>query len=245
MPYLSGTYCRTGAAASSAPYDDVTWTNPTNIYAADANNTTCALTTGQYSYLLKASNFGLAIPSAATITGLQVQTQARCTAAKVATYEMVQLLNASGTAEGDNNAADTGTIFAHATTGRVDYFGHSSDMWNVALTPTMMNDSDFGVQIAVKSAGTATTVYINYVLLNIFYTTATTCIDYDTKFLLPDYIHMGLPDVAPQEDVVLSSPAITIEVMSSSINDYFFPCDEEGGGPTVPTTGQLWPRGNF
>ncbi len=164
----------TATTNASAPYDDDDWVNIANIKVDDTSYATITSNTydnNDYSYLAKATNFGFTIPSTATIVGLTVETLGATTAGSTAAnWVMMQLLNASGAAEGDNNAADGGAL--NLSSDAVDTFGGAADKWGVALTPAMVNDSDFGVQFAIQAKYANTDIRVEYLKMTVYYTEA-------------------------------------------------------------------------
>ena len=98
---------------------------------------------GVIPYYLKATNFGLSIPSNATITGVVVEVDKKCTNNSSTLYckDYNVSLVKGGTIEGTNQAATStkwGTTEAYAT------YGTSTDMWGISLTPDDVNASNFG-----------------------------------------------------------------------------------------------------
>jgi hypothetical protein len=163
----------TVASTSSAtsPYDDDDWVNVNNIKADDTSYATITadtFDTDDYSYLVKAQHFDFAIPSDASVIGIQVMALAACNVGTTkAVWSNVQLLNASGTAEGDNNAADGPATLTAADA--VYTFGGVSDKWGVTLTPAMVNDDDFGVQFAIQAKNDDTDVRVEYLSMVVHY----------------------------------------------------------------------------
>lgn len=146
------------------------WSNPGNITADDssyASVTTASFGTSN-TEALKAQNFGFNLPNS-TINGFIVTFSAR-KASGIAGIEdiIVQLLNASGTATGNQKSSGSnwGTSFATKT------LGGSADKWGTTLTYTDVNDPDFGVKIRCHDNHTSfgATGEINWVKINVYYT---------------------------------------------------------------------------
>ena len=157
------------APASSAPYDDMTWTNYNNLKADDstyANIIDATFDTGKYSYIMKFSHFDAAIPAGSQILGIQVTMQGYY---QTGTFEvaLLQLLNASGTAEGDNKADTASGAFGTGNTNVT--FGGPTEEWGLNLTPTMVNDDDFGVQMAVVATQDNCDVFLDFLRMEITY----------------------------------------------------------------------------
>ena len=161
----------TSTTNGTAPYSNDDWVSIANICVAGADNASITANTydaTDYSFLAKAQHFDFAIPSTATINGLVVSAGCYATGGSRASWHMMKLLNASGTAEGDNNAADAGVFPATAITTQT--FGNSTDMWNVALTPTMVNNDNFGLQFAVLQNTDNADIYVDFVSITVYYT---------------------------------------------------------------------------
>lgn len=166
----------TSTTNATAPYDDINWTSIANITVDDtsyASITSSSFDANVYSYMAKAQGFSFNIPTDATIDGIVVQTLGATYAGiTAADWKVMQLLNASGTAEGDNNAADGGTL--NLTSDATDTFGGAADKWGVALTPAMANDADFGVQFALMATAANTDIRIEYLKMTVYFSTAGT-----------------------------------------------------------------------
>jgi hypothetical protein len=131
-PGTTGTVTRTSAT---------TWTNPENIVSDNTTDATCADSTGNGSYYLVASNFGLSLSSLHTIRGITVVVQAseHSTGTEVLN---AQLQDASGALFGGSKTATiSGTTKTNYT------YGSTSDLWSATLTPAIVNDADFGVRL--------------------------------------------------------------------------------------------------
>ncbi len=122
--------------------------------------------TNDYSYLLKASNFAFVIPTEATVTGVKVTVERK--AAGTIKDAIVKLLDGSGALQG-NDKADTATAWPTSDTAK-DY-GGDSDTWGATVTPAVINDTDFGVAIAVKADAVDSAAYIDYVSMTVYYST--------------------------------------------------------------------------
>ena len=124
--------------------------------------------TNEYSYLLKAQNFGFAIPSGSTINGIEVKVERKSSAGTIKDA-VVKLIGADGTLTG-NDKADTSTAWPISDT--IKTYGSSSDMWGTSLTYSDINDADFGVAISVKSEATESSVFVDYITIAVTWTEA-------------------------------------------------------------------------
>ncbi len=162
-----------GTMADDAAVGTLTWANPDN---AKTNNTAYATFNAGYStaqsHYLKATNFGFAIPSGATIDGVSVSIERR-TGYVSGTYgrtTVVKLVK-GGTVSGDNKASATDWPDADA----VASFGGVSDLWGLTLTDTDINDSTFGVVLSATITNDEEMFlnigYVDYISITITYTT--------------------------------------------------------------------------
>jgi len=145
------------------------WVNPTYIYGAgEAAITHPAFDTDTYSYVLKAYTFDFsAIPDTATITGVSVTVNARY-ANGACGIALMQLLNTSRAKVG-TNLASTPTAL---TTSAADYnfpSGGAPTLWGNALTPAWVKDADFGVAIGVRPTALNADVYVDSVVMTVYY----------------------------------------------------------------------------
>jgi len=145
------------------------WTTPSNITADDSSVATVTLS-NQTDWLY-ASNFGFAIPSGATINGIEVtiNKSAVDNFGEVFVYDTdVQLYDGSAFS-GDNK--EKAAAWPTSLTDSV--YGGSSDAWGVTLTPAMVNDSSFGVGLQAEHqlGGNSAVTTVDYITLEVFYST--------------------------------------------------------------------------
>lgn len=133
-----------GAGANVDVSGDGSWINPENITASDDNRAgTPFQGTGD---LLKASDFGLNVPGGATITGVETRAELRSSdgGGGFATYDYVNIGkddSTLGTAKDpDEITTDSDALYDN---------GGSNDLWDLSLTPSDVNSSDFQVRIGV------------------------------------------------------------------------------------------------
>jgi hypothetical protein len=158
--------------SNDASYGSGAWTNPTNITDRDeVYATRQASGTGATNYL-KANNFGLSVPSGATILGIQVSIKKLRTGGTTGNTRdnSLRLLDASGAVTGDNKA-DTATNWG--TTDDTYVYGGASDLWGASWTYSDVNDADFGVVLSVAGAtsGSDRTANVDNIRVIVYYTT--------------------------------------------------------------------------
>src|SRR5512139_2090036 len=144
-PSYPGTVTTSNAVA---PYDDIDWTNASNVGASDtADASITNMANAAYSYRLIGTNFGFAIKAGSTINGITVSVEENC-ASGSAVDGLVQL-TFGGAAVGANKASVSAwSSSAYA----VVSYGASTDTWSWAeVAATSINDSTFGVLFSVQS----------------------------------------------------------------------------------------------
>ena len=158
-PNYAGTGTSTGASN--------VWNNPTNVNANDNSYTTSTISSGGNSAILSATNFGFAIPSNATINGVQVTIGRFASTAGQMSDNTVQLI-VGGIATG-NNSPLGGTWPNTETPAN---YGATNSIWGLAsLTPSQVNASNFGVELIVHNTnGGSRTASVDYIQITITYT---------------------------------------------------------------------------
>ena len=169
----------TSTAAPTAGSNSVAtgnaWSSPGNITADDAFVAQCTIPAGDESDYLLAQSFGFAIPSGATVDGIEVLVKRY----GMGTCEdfLVRLLDDTGAQVGDNQAliAVSWPGMESPTT-----YGNSTDDWSAGLTWDQVNDNNFGVAIQATSAAGATAL-VGYVEITVYYSGGT---DEDTPRII-------------------------------------------------------------
>lgn len=123
----------------------IAWTNPGNLAAA--GSATSDLTTNATSEYLQGTNYGFAIPTGSTITGIEVtiNRSSSSNAGGNSVNDVDLYLLKSGVTVGSNKAVATDwpISLAEAT------YGGSNDLWGTTWTPAEINASNFGVSLSV------------------------------------------------------------------------------------------------
>ncbi len=141
-----------GTGENNAGIGATAWANPGNIVsdnATDASNTAAA--SSQY---LVARNFGFAVPTGAAILGVTVRIEAAETSAGSETLN-AQLQDSSAALFGSSK---TNTI--NGTSPTVYTYGANNDLWGATLTPTIVNNANFGVRFWYTTAHNMTVDYV-------------------------------------------------------------------------------------
>ncbi len=112
--------------------DGVAWTNLDGVKVEDGASTTALLSPASAdSQFLLVRGFGFTIPAGASIRGVQVQVRARAVATNPADVEDDEVTS--------------------ALTSR--FYGGTTALWGLSLTPAVINDGNFGVAYAAKYNG--------------------------------------------------------------------------------------------
>lgn len=156
-------YLSPGTMADDAASGDVVWANVDNAKLSDDSDASRSLTPGQTSHYLKATNFGFAIPSGATIIGIELVVEH---AGPLGIVEIEHRIVKGGTITGDDKSTGSGL----PTTDNLETFGSSADLWGLSWTRTDINASDFGFAIRYGSASGTHVVTVDHMKCRITYT---------------------------------------------------------------------------
>lgn len=156
--------CRKGSE-----YDDgstASWSNPGNITSDDESYAACKLQlTKTTSRILKAQDFGFSLPSAAVVTNVSFSYQRKASSKNYIREKNISMLDANGAA--GTNKADTSTLWG--TSDETITKSGDGSYWGIALSPALVNDIDFGLQI--KVSGENSGAYVDYVSCTVTYNT--------------------------------------------------------------------------
>lgn len=161
-----------GPFSPSTTTDDATvgtaaWTNPNNAQVSDNVYATVAGTIGsnRISHYLKATNFGFSIPSDATINGVLVEVERKCSFATNADNSVKLVVGGSivGTDLANSNQWSTSDVYAS--------FGSSSNLWGLSLSVSDINASNFGVAFSANAPQQGA-CSIDHIRITVSYTSA-------------------------------------------------------------------------
>jgi len=153
------------------------WSNPQNVIGAPNNTSAEAFMEGNdgigiwfnYTDFIQAFDFSLNVPTDATVVGVEFTFVAKSgTGANVFSNDM----NLSFLGGGVAATKSTNTTLAGILT---EYtIGGSADMWGIAITPTQVNYSSFGLQLnfSRNSDETEYFAYLDAVKAKVYYTEA-------------------------------------------------------------------------
>ena len=158
-------YCTSGTDNTGT--GTIARTNPGNITTANTTYATIYDAGITISHYLLAKTYGFAIPSTAVIDGILV-TYGRYADDNNSSNRIddsIVKLFYSGSAVGTSQSTSTRWS---TTVGGTKTFGGSTSNWGYNPTPTIVNDSTFGVGLAASLKDT--TGYVDYVKMKVYYT---------------------------------------------------------------------------
>lgn len=143
------------------------WSGPAAIDGLNGTGspTIAALNADQSNYLQGVYSF--AVPSGATITGIQVQISRAATG--VAVQDAVVSLLKAGVVTGTNKAF-TGTNWP--TSQGTQTYGSSSDLWGTTWAPSDINAANFGVVLSANGGAGSAPASVYWMQITVYYTMA-------------------------------------------------------------------------
>lgn len=173
-----------GTLADDATVGTVAWVNTSNASATDNTNTTFTggSAPGTHSHYLKATNFGFAIPTDATIYGIQMDVERSFTDVSGSSAINDGGVFCSGAAGGvkivkggtigTTDMVTASTCTAWTTTDTYVTYGSSASLWGETWTPADINASTFGVVMNATgfTGGAAPVAKIDHIRMTVYYT---------------------------------------------------------------------------
>lgn len=157
-----------GTVVDDAGVGTVTWSNPGNAAASDDARSEATLTSvDPLSHYLKATNFGFAIPTDATVTGIEVAVERSASNLTDVRDNRVRIVKANvigATDRADTATTDWPTADAYKT------YGSSSDLWGETWTPAQINAADFGIAFAAQAINGTQTARVDHIRITVYYT---------------------------------------------------------------------------
>jgi hypothetical protein len=167
-PVSTGQTSPTQPPTNDTGIGTVAWTTPGNAQTVNTTDTTAtSIGTSAITNYLNCQNFGFAVPSTATITGVVVTINRGASIANKLQDSSVKLIK-GGTVQGTSN--HTATLWPIARTS--EDHGGENNLWGLSLSPSDVNASDFGVAFAATNTDSvARNATVDAVLITVFYTT--------------------------------------------------------------------------
>ena len=167
------------ATANTSSGPGVAWSGTGNTIASDDTRATVTLNDEDSEFLVL-SDFGFSIPAGSTIDGIEVSIERSIdnTGGSRAVQDVVvQLLDAAGSATGNNKAA-TSTNWPGPSAEASATYGNNTDLWGATWSVSDINDTNFGIQIQVTGqtpGGSTVTARIDQVQITVHYTAGGGC----------------------------------------------------------------------
>jgi hypothetical protein len=165
---------------SDAP-GTVAWSNPDNAKVSDNVYATVSTSSnGVTSHYLKATNFSFSIPTGATINGIVAEVEKKKGVLDSSDIDNSVKLVKGGTISGTDKASST----PWPNTDTYTTYGSSSDLWGLSLTPSDINDTNFGVAISslIVSSDIGVDANIDHIRITVYYTEAPSFSPFPTFF---------------------------------------------------------------
>jgi len=156
-----------GTTVDVATVGTKVWNNPNNAQVSDnVYAVSFAGVGGGTSHYLKATNFGAAIPTGATIDGIVVEFERYAPIAnKVSDFRIY--VGKTGGGFGDENKAAAGYW---STTQAYYSYGGATDLWSETWTAEDINNATFGLSISIVMLAGAIAGYIDHIRVKVYYT---------------------------------------------------------------------------
>jgi hypothetical protein len=139
----SGSSNTPGTIVDDSAVGTLTWSNPIGAIVSDDSYTTTSLSSIATSHYLKATDFGFAVPTGATINGILVEADIKFEEGYTAYENEMKIVKADGSIGSENKANKTAG--RSSGTEATFSYGGASDLWSEDWTTADINDSDFGV----------------------------------------------------------------------------------------------------
>lgn len=150
---------------------DNTWLNPNNALAADGAFATWFMPDegNVGSNALRATNFGMSVPSDATILGIVLEIHRKSEHVTDGYDTYVHLVKDGSTLIGSNYA--TGIADYWPTSVATKSYGGAADLWGTTWTPAEVNASTFGASLEADNNYSGTTHYVDFFRITVYYST--------------------------------------------------------------------------
>lgn len=127
----------------------IVWSNTDNVFADDGTYASVSLSDAEVSRRLRAYNFGLSIPGASTIVGIEIR--AEMSSSDISGIRWSEAYVTPGeTATGTDGISGSGGSLPTSDT--VITYGSPTDLWGQSWTAAQINSSDFSVQVKCSAA---------------------------------------------------------------------------------------------
>lgn len=154
------------------------WTNPNNVFTS--NNVyavSSSINNGSLTGYIYALGHGFAVPTGATIDGLSIavegKNQLSGTGFRIRHNNTDIYLRNGGADISPTSPSGVATTSWTGSTDTTQTIGSSTASWSASLTPTIVNDSSFGVRFRMQNLNaSAQTFSIDAIIITVYYTYA-------------------------------------------------------------------------
>ena len=158
------------AGADDASVGSIAWTNPGNITAQDGVYAVAVGPAGAAtSHYLKVTGFGFALPSGATIQGIQVNI-VRLAKGNTTKDSAVRLVKAGSIQTTDRSNGAFWPYLPAAFTSQT--YGGPTDLWGGSWVYSDINSSTFGVALSASIGAGLQEARVDFVSITVYYTLA-------------------------------------------------------------------------
>lgn len=156
-----------GTLADESSIGSSAWSNASNAASSDNTYATNSVSGGGISHYLKATNFGFAIDSGATIDGIVVEVEKGWPSGIGAPVDYrVRIVKGGVIGSTDKSSVDMWTVMDTYKT-----HGANNDLWGETWAAADINDSGFGFAIsATNGGGMPADIQIDHIRITVYYT---------------------------------------------------------------------------
>jgi len=159
----------TAGTGTTSGSGDKSWVNASNVTADDASYAQVTnIDEEESSNLLVGHNFGLSVPSGATIDGIEIKIEWYGGSPR-STIDNIAKLRKGGSSSGiDNNSKNNNPSFSAQTV----TYGNSTDLWGTTWSDAQVTAEDFGFEFGVveDENDDNNEVYVDYIAVKVHYT---------------------------------------------------------------------------
>ncbi|MBS3109839.1 fibronectin type III domain-containing protein [Candidatus Woesearchaeota archaeon] len=140
-----------------------------NMWVLGVHSPATPQTFYEVTHYLKLTDFGLAIPDTAVITGVEAWIERRSNTGTPYVYDNDVRLVVNNVITGNNKADPAAWTFSGSDL--IVKYGSAVDMWGAAsLTPAIVNSPSFGIAVSVKLSGQVKIAMVDHIKIRVHYT---------------------------------------------------------------------------
>lgn len=156
---------------------DLTWTNPSNIQAADASNAFFTIDSegNTASNALRATSLSMGVTAGSTINGIVVEIHRKGEVSASGYDAYLHLMKDGSSLVGSNKGdpAGNGGGGKWPTSLTTATYGSSSDLWGTTWTAAEVNAAGFGVSLEASALHTGQSLSVDFIRVTVYYTAPT------------------------------------------------------------------------